>query len=158
MDMRVTKYNPSHRDQQGRFVKNEWTSFSDVGKMFEGRLFTISDYEFAESNYIKAVNIFLVEKNVKSVAIEQLEKNGLDENMDDTMKEEYLRIQDGDAILLGNLPTVLKLILREYIWAKLVSDTGISITFGYDFYMYFHSTNEIFRGKEQIQALGLFVE
>ncbi len=29
---RVTKYNPTFRDENGTYIKDEWTSFSDIGK------------------------------------------------------------------------------------------------------------------------------
>ena len=31
---RITKYNPAFRDERGAYLKDEWTSVSDVGKSF----------------------------------------------------------------------------------------------------------------------------
>lgn len=37
---RITKYDPQYRDGQGRYSRNEWTSWCDIGGIFEDRVFT----------------------------------------------------------------------------------------------------------------------
>jgi len=37
---RITKYNPMNRDANGAYLLNEWTSFSDIGKTFDGKTLT----------------------------------------------------------------------------------------------------------------------
>lgn len=37
---RITKYNPLNRDENGLYVKDEWTSFSDIGDFYNDLEFT----------------------------------------------------------------------------------------------------------------------
>lgn len=49
---RITKYDPKDRDQNGVFLKESWTSFSDVGKVVDGskeRWRTISEWKMHTS-------------------------------------------------------------------------------------------------------------
>ena len=41
---RIAKYNPKYRNNKGAFVKNEWTSFSDIDKIFNGKKLTLENY------------------------------------------------------------------------------------------------------------------
>jgi hypothetical protein len=162
MDLRITKYDPIYRDAEGRFTKNEWTSFSDVGKEFDGQCFELSQYYEIESRYIQAIDILLTEGNATNITIREIEKNGTNEKMDQLMLRDYLQLHDNQVIDKTRLRQISKLILREYIWCKLVTDVGLSITFGYDYYMYFHLINisqkVINNIRHRIQLLGLFVD
>jgi hypothetical protein len=37
---RVTKYNPELRDRAGAFTAHDWTSITEVGSAFNGRVLT----------------------------------------------------------------------------------------------------------------------
>ena len=37
MYYRITKYNPEFRDEEGRYILDEWTSVTDIGKEFHVR-------------------------------------------------------------------------------------------------------------------------
>jgi hypothetical protein len=39
--LRVTKYDPALRDERGGFTGDDWTSVSDVGGLFSGRVLTL---------------------------------------------------------------------------------------------------------------------
>jgi hypothetical protein len=52
------------------------------------------------------------------------------------MKFAHKKIQEGDLIVESEIENILKLILREKLWCKLVSEGKLFIHFGYDFYMY----------------------
>ena len=49
---RITKYNPAFRDERGVYLKDEWTSVSDVGKSFDGVVLTFKEYREIEDNYV----------------------------------------------------------------------------------------------------------
>ncbi|WP_156889912.1 hypothetical protein [Planococcus lenghuensis] len=52
----MTNYNPQNRDASGRYMLlNEWTSVSDVGKTFDGRVFSMAQYVETEEKHIKAL-------------------------------------------------------------------------------------------------------
>lgn len=48
---RITKYPPQNRNEQGWYTKEEWTSYVDIGKVYDSGLFTLEDYLKVESNY-----------------------------------------------------------------------------------------------------------
>jgi hypothetical protein len=148
--IRVTKYNPQYRDTNDVYTREEWTSFSDINKVFQGKLFSLNEYLLVEEKYIKAVKTILKEKNIKNLKIRDLEIYSEDLN---------LNLKEGDSIGSLNLNEVMKMILRENIWCKLVSDDYFEIHFGYDYYMYFVSneiSNRVIESVKEIE--GLFVE
>lgn len=50
---RISKYNPQYRNEEGCYTKNEWTSYSDIGTIYEGRKFTKEEYLYVEKNIVK---------------------------------------------------------------------------------------------------------
>lgn len=36
----VMKYNPKYRDSYGSYLKDEWTSYSDISELFDGVVLT----------------------------------------------------------------------------------------------------------------------
>lgn len=48
---RISKYNPCNRDEQGRYIINEWTSYSDIGKLYNRKIFDDKRYSYASNVY-----------------------------------------------------------------------------------------------------------
>jgi hypothetical protein len=46
-EYRVTKYDPAHRAASGAY-RDEWTSFSDIGRSFGGVILTVEQYQRIE--------------------------------------------------------------------------------------------------------------
>ena len=158
-DLRVTKYNPQLRDSSGKHLKDEWTSYSDVGKYFDGVLFEIEQYYEVENKYINAIIAFFEANDIDNVKVENLEKFDLDDKIDDSMKEIFSKIENSSVIQLKSLQGLLKLILREYLWCELKSlDDGVKIKFGYDYYMYFYSKKGIESIMNKVCDIGLYVD
>lgn len=40
----IVKYSPQKYDSNGIYTTDEWTSMWDVGKKFDGKLFTLEEY------------------------------------------------------------------------------------------------------------------
>jgi hypothetical protein len=161
-DLRVTKYNPKFRDVSGKYLKNEWTAFSDVGKYFTGDLFLIEEYYSMENKYIKAVEYFFRLNNVDRVTVVGLEKYDIESKvLDETMQDVGEKVENSATFHVRDLSSLLKLILREYLWCELHSpDEAVKVKFGYDYYMYFYSKraniyDELLNG---ISEIGLFVD
>ena len=60
-EYRVTKYNPNYRHVKGHFLKEEWTSFDDIGRVFDGEMLTLEKYKNVESAYLQTAMAFLHE-------------------------------------------------------------------------------------------------
>ena len=77
---RITKYNPLLRDELGNYTKNEWTSFSDIGKSYEDRTFISDDYLRIENKYINAILWFMDCMQISRMKITCLEKWDISES------------------------------------------------------------------------------
>jgi hypothetical protein len=158
---RITKYNPAFRNEQGAYLKDEWTSISEVGDSFDGKILTFEEYRKIEDTYVSTALCFLSESNIDSVKVNSLEKY----NLSRTGKEILTDIEFNSKILKNNFEVsvevfkdVCRLILRDVIWCRLESNSDFYVHFGWDYYMYIGSSicseKAINFGIEK----GLFVE
>lgn len=147
---RVTKYDPQVRDARGRYVAEDWTSISDVGKYFDGEEFTQATYLAVEGNYLAAIGLFARDSDVQRLRICDLELgSGVD-------VPEYARA--GNWLSIEQSLEVAKCVLREEFWCKLELEERFRVHFGYDYYMYIESQSPCDSAVEETRALGLFVE
>ena len=52
---------------------DEWTSFSDIGKIFNNKVLTMDEYLLIENKYLKFIEDLLNECNVKQLTIKSIE-------------------------------------------------------------------------------------
>ena len=95
-----------------------WNSFFDIGT-----LTSENEYLYIESLYIDLLLEIAREIDVAFFVIAEFE------NYDS------FPLKDGQNISLEKLPFVVKAILRDKCWCKLVNDS-MEIHFGYDYIMY----------------------
>ena len=156
---RITKYNPARRNLQGHYTKNEWTSFSDIGKLFENNRLTYEQYLLIENNYIKAIREFMSCTNRHSLTITSLEKYN---NFTDApyytsdLIEAYNSITEG-PVTEKEIINITRLALRENIWCKLESEE-VYVHFGHDYYMYIGCSRSCPAAIEKVTDSGLFIE
>jgi len=144
-EYRVTKYNPKNRDSKGSYLFEEWTSISDIGKNV-----TKSEYEKIECAYIDSALEFLEEQGISQLYIEGIENSS-------EIDEPNIQLNEGALLKESDLRVVMKSILREKYWAKLVNKNTY-IHFGYDYYMYIGIPNEPKCSIGSAESRGLFVE
>lgn len=147
---RISKYNPSLRNENGRYLNDEWTSYSDIGKTFYNKVFTKDDYLFFENKYCDTVLSVLEYLNIKSVTIENLEiyfskykiKKLLNsKNLDFSKDDERIldSLSNGKVLKLTDLNQYIKLILRDCFWCQLKNEEkSVLVEFGQDFYIYIY--------------------
>ena len=119
---RVTKYSPAYRDERGFYTRDEWTSYSDIGKTFSGVLLTKTEYLKAEKRYISfCIDLWRLagSKPLKICDLETILRITIPETITDEKE----------------LSFVVQAVLREKCWFKL-KRYGFFIHFGYDYYMY----------------------
>lgn len=119
LSYRITKYTDKHNNGNYYSHEQEWSSFFDVGSKV-----TLQEYIAVEDLYVN----FLMDA-CKFYKVTALQIVGLEIN--ESSEYEDMLILD-----IGSIPQVVRDILREKIWAKLVSPY-LEFHFGYDFYMYF---------------------
>jgi len=134
---KISKYNPSHNNEQ---LKKEWSSYHDVHK-----LVSLEDYLFIENEYINTVICVCRCLNIKSLKIKDLEC--YDDSFD---------LIENNEIEIDELENVLKLVLRELAWFKLVSQE-CEFHFGYDYYMYILLSKDFILHPECVSD-RLFIE
>ncbi len=164
---RVTKYNPALRNSKGAYQKDEWISFSDIGKTFEGAELSTDEYLGTEALYIDAIQSFMNVMNLSSLNVFHLEKERYslvkhDQKHQDLYPETMISIvesiQNGDTLESVELENFCKLCLRSQIWGVLESSSKMFVHFGYDYYMYIGVAKISEEVIEQIRNSGLFVE
>jgi hypothetical protein len=137
---RVTKYDPKNRDMSGVYlVKDEWTSYSDIGTNIYGKQLTYDEYIEIEDAYVTAIKLFMKCNKIDSLMVASLEKNhelnNDDKYISNDMKNSFQQVKTGINLRIDEVELLARLILREKLWCKLESK-DMFVHFGYDYYMY----------------------
>lgn len=149
---RVTKYNSLNRDENGYYIKDEWTSFSDIGNSYNGLEFTMSEYLKYEKAYIDSILSLMECNNIQSLNVVDLEIKYEDDN-------EFINtIKEGMLLSRTQIKEVVKQILRDNIWCKLTGSNSFYVHFGYDYYMYVGADNKCDSAIRLIKDNNLFIE
>jgi hypothetical protein len=144
---RVTKYDPTFRDASGAYTRQDWTSFSDIGRAFGDITLSREEYLRVESAYVDIAMRFLAEDGARSLRVVEVENHG---GLARAPKE-------GDIVSGEELAAVCSSILRDEYWCRLEAD-GRYLHFGYDFYLYVGVKNQCAGSIQAAHGLGLFVE
>ncbi|MEK9197203.1 DUF7683 domain-containing protein [Ureibacillus sp. FSL E2-3493] len=158
---RITKYNPVFRNRDGSYMADEWTSASDIGNAFSGKEFTLNEYLEVENAYVASVMEYLRESQLTSLRVVQLQIHHelfLDKTSplyEDTFN---LPIVEDSVIHEKDIPTICKMILRDYIHCHFVSMGQFFVHFGWDYYMYIGSNQPCNNAIQFAQNNKLFVE
>ena len=166
MKHRITKYNPENRDSNGVYQIDEWTAYSDIGKVFNEKELILKDYLMVETKYVKAVLSLFNSFNIENFRVSKLEKHNskadfLNGEDMDILFPVYQKTDKNELIAIDQLDFIVKLILREYMWGILISeDMKTSVSFGYDYYVYFEVQKRVNFTPilEGIKKEGLYVE
>jgi hypothetical protein len=162
---RVTKYNPDYRDEFGRYKKSEWTSFCEIGKIFDGRKLTKDDYVIFENAYIDAIIAFMDCIGLTSFMVKDVEKK----SNNTILKEEsefysheivsfYEELKENDVLSKKEIEYLARLVLREDLWCKLENSDNMFVHFGYDYYMYIGSNRGCEDAVNKVKEGRLYVE
>lgn len=170
MRYRITKYDPARRDAQGFYPPDEWTSCSDIGRVYGGHKLTAEEYLAVERAYTEAIRIVAEQNGCTSFRVRQLERlysvwetsremKRLGLPLTEQELELYRSVELSSVYGRDEVCTLAVLILRELLWATLYAAQGnTSFTFGYDYYLYADCPPLTQDAVRQIEACGLFVE
>ncbi len=145
---RITKYNPKNRNTKGHYLLDEWTSFSDVGKLFCGKYLTQNAYSKIENAYLDVIVYYL-----KSAKIRYL---NISYHHFEVLKPK--KIKNHKLVTLIQARKILKHNLRDYYWCQLEVPNKLAIHVGYDYYMYLKTGTLSAGWKSLAKRRGLFVE
>jgi len=167
---RITKYNPLFRDDNGRYLIEDWTAISDIGKRYNGNILTASHYMKVEDKYINAVRLIMDFFNIASLEVKNINRSySSPTNFSESIKRYgslysedmvklFERINDNDILEGEHINLLLRLMLREDIGADISLSRKLKIFVGYDFLMSVHTFKSIESILTDINEFGLFVE
>jgi hypothetical protein len=114
---------------------------SDVGRAYDGRIVTCSEYLQVETSYVQALKRFLEASRLKTLRVADLQVNEIGgssipcELADETRAHVGI-VVDGLSVCGRELDWVVRLALREALWCRLKGEGRFYIHFGYDYYVY----------------------
>lgn len=160
---RVSRYSPVDRDPSGRYLKDTWTSVSDIGRAYGGEIFTADTYRRVEAGMLEATVSFYRDAGSPLLLTCEVEpgppgQNALDGwRLDPPSERERVRSEE-------QLTAVVRACLRELFWCRLESSPHqsepppVMIFTGYDFYLYWSGAMPGAETCAILEREGLFLE
>lgn len=146
-EYRISKYDIKYRNSDGAYNKDEWTSIGDVGKTYDGKVFTMSEYLRVENQYLSFVKNICIIDNISNLQIDGLEDY-----------KHVCTFSDGETLTeIDDILQVAKSCLREMYWCRLVGKNNF-FHFGYDYYLYVCCSLNYNAMVDLAGEHGLFVE
>lgn len=154
--LRISKYNPIYRDTDGGYTREEWTDFSDIGKSFSGEKFTKQEYEEVEQSYVLMIYNCFKQLDGNDIFVSDIEIYS--PPIEDDLLGIYNLLKIGQYhFTITDLPILIKLVLRNHIFGKMVSQK-IECHFGYDFYTYIVVYEEFVKNIYETNKYNLYIE
>lgn len=148
---RITKYNPIYRNEKGFYLRDEWTDYSDIGKLFDGKALDKTEYFKVENSYINVIKILMNLCNVKVLKIKNLEIKDYNINKE-------IKIKNNIKLLANQIQKFAQYCLRNRIWCKFELKGSMYVHFGYDYYMFIGCNISYDKVSEICRQNDLFCE
>jgi hypothetical protein len=158
---RVTKYDPALRNPQGNYLGDDWASISDIGRSFAGKLLTYEDYFASETAYVEAAMGFMEAAGFSALQVKGLNNSRIGELKPGELRDIALvpaLVQSKTMLEGSGLADIIRMVLREILWCRLMRKSQLYLFFGWDYYMYIGSTSPSHKAIESARKNGLFVE
>ena len=147
LQYRISKFDPSFRDAEGRYTRDEWIMAGQIGKSFDGVVLTLQEYQRVEAAYVNVALGLLRESGLASLTVRGLENP----------HAQPIALGEGSTLGLEQLAEVIRRLLREDFWCRLEGADGF-LHFGWDYYMYLGVPYPCPKSRELARRSGLFVE
>ena len=144
---RITKYNPVYRNASGAYTRDDWTSYSDIGHTYAGRILSLPEYQEVETTYIEVAVRFLRDAGIRELVVRNLEGS----------EKHHTFIKEGVVLTLEQVPHVMRSVLRQEYWCQLEGQSTY-VHIGWDFYMYVGVPLECRLAQVEAKQRGLYVE
>ena len=147
-EYRICKYNPRFR-VNGVYIKDEWTSVSDIGKTFEDGVLTEKECRKTVNGYVTCL-MAIFQHSIKKNGNE-LKINGLER------WSKRVLWKEGQIITADNLEQLIRDCLNEKCWCRIENEDSF-IHFGYELYVYVGCDLDSKTVMEIAQNNGLFAD
>ncbi|BCJ98308.1 hypothetical protein [Anaerocolumna chitinilytica] len=165
----ISKYNPIFRDSNWTYRKEDWTAISDIGKSFDNKILTVTDYIETENKYIKTVKLILNYLELDYIYVHDVRRSFSKEVFADMIKKRetlysseminmYDKAERIKKLERKDVDAFIKLLLREDIGAKVFYPRRLRIFICYDFLMGVNCSRSLENIIPEIEALGLYTD
>lgn len=158
----ITKY------KKYKTQSNDWTSISDIGKVWNGTILTNDIYAKIEDAYVDSIIDVLNFLEIESLKMEHIFKwkNLKDDIAGEVYKDLYTEeifktynnINEEVPIYREQVGNIVRLLLREDIGGHLYCEDKIHVYIGYDLEMGIKVFKPIDSIRQRIEDKGLLVE
>lgn len=165
----IVKYSPQKYDSNGVYTADEWTSRSDVGKHYDGKLFTLEEYLRVEQQYIDVILSVMKITNCKYMTIHYIEADkeyivsqiisSKFHKIDVPLLKSVPLLEEKRRIYIKKISDILRFCLREYAYIVLCNkEHKLQIEFGYDYYLKISCSLNNETLKKVVNKEGLYLD
>ncbi len=151
----VNKYSPA-MFRNRRFLRDDWTSVSQVGETWGGEVVTVARYLAVEDLYVRAVTRFMDAAGIDEVCVHGREQ-WEDRELTGLPLPPRAAPHEGERIAAPDTGDVLRRFLRELAWAELAVAPRFLVHPGYDFRLLIATNVDTTAVEEEVRRSGLFV-
>lgn len=167
---RITKYNPSFRDDNGAYLKDDWTAISDIGRSFDEGKLTPNEYKKNEDAYIIAIHLimdylsvpYLIITNVDipdpTDEIFQKRIKKFREFYTEEMLDYYSKAKNNDKLNKEKVDFHCRFMLREDIYSEVHYPRKMKVFIAYDYLMGIHTSKSLKPIFPLLKKQGLYIE
>jgi hypothetical protein len=148
----ISKHSPAERARARSGGEWGWTSFDEVGEVFDGRELTLRDYVEVEDRYVCAVRAVMDlfgarEAVLRHVFVEELPPGELGE------------LYNGRVVGRREVEILIRAMLRGADYhAALDLGNGVYVRVGFDFYLDVYAPSDLSAFVEVVGECGLYVD
>lgn len=160
----ISKYRPDLYDGNGCYLRNEWTSFWEIGRNFYNGILSEEEYLKIEQRYIDVAVTLARLSGCSYLIINHLEcENDIRDSFSQRSCNKQLleaaqNMKQGLRVSVSSCSDYLRLCIREFCWAVFSNKLhDFSIDFGYDFYMHVKTSLPQFQVKEIVSVNNLYI-
>lgn len=147
----IVRYRPEDYDHQGIYTRDSWMDYSDVGREFEGEIFTEEEYLKIEAAYIKCAAEIMRRSGCSYLTIGYVEKNN--------RKKSLAKYRYRSRIYIDDLADLLREMLRGHIYCFLANiKRKFYLDVGYDYYMCIICPIDWDTLNDIVKSYGLFLD
>lgn len=149
---------------------DDWISITDIGSIYNGKILTIEEYKKVEDSYILAILEIIKYMKINKIYIKNIEKYRSYQELNKYVEEKnfkklynmsilniYNSIENNVEIDISNISDILRLCLREDIYAFIYTPYKLRIFIGYDFMMGVHTSKLLEPIFNRIKSLNIYI-
>ena len=161
MKYEINKFPPS-LFKQGRFLREDWTACTDIGRTTQRGLLDKQEYLRVEGLYVDAV--FALARTVEPDLLQVHDVEFWDTASDRLANLGLAGVLDGSAapaegelVVGARLDNLVRRCLREVAWLELMMTPRLLVHFGYDMRLIVASSIPLSAPLDEVRSSGLFV-